>query len=272
MALGSAYLALVDDATAGYWNPAALSGVKRGAHLMHSERFGGLVDHDFAAVALERFLWFDGFAVSLLRLGVSDIEFTTLQNPVAVLSPLNRPLVASTESSSDYAAYFSGGRRLSDRLDLGASLKLLYRSVANFSAYGFGLDMGLRYRLRPGFVIAATVRDVTTSPVIWDGASDRIEPSLGLGIALSKAVGSGRANFSLGSRTGGDASDAGDPSPLLAGIEYDVGKLALRAGLQEERQTFGVGLRARDELRLDLAYQQHDQLEATYVFSASVGF
>ena len=270
LALGSASLALVDDATAGYWNPAALTGLERSAHLMHSERYAGLVSHDFAAVNVERFLLFDGFSVGILRLGVDDISFTALTDPGAPPSADNRPQVSSTEVSSDYALYLSAGRRASKRLDLGASVKLVYRSVASFSAYGAGLDLGARFRLSPGVAIAAVVRDATTSPISWStGTSDRIRPSVLFAAAITRTVGRGRANLALGAAGGGDAS--GGAAAMLAGMEYDLGKLALRAGLQEERQAFGIGIRAHDMLRLDLAYQQHD-LEATYVFSATTDF
>ena len=271
LALGGADLTLIDDATAGYWNPAALTGLQRSAHLMHSERYGGLVAHDFAAVNVERFPFLDGFSVGVLRLAVGDIHFTTVPDPGAPPSADNRPLVSSTETSSDYALYLSGGRRASDRLDLGISVKLVNRSVASFNAYGAGLDLGARLRLSPAVAVAAVVRDATTSPISWStGTSDRIRPSVLLAASITRTVGRGRANLALGAAGGGHAPGKG--GPMLAGVEYDLGKLALRAGLQEERQAYGIGIRAHDVLRLDLAYQQHDHFEATYVFSATTDF
>ncbi|MCY3760973.1 MAG: hypothetical protein OXH50_06965 [Gemmatimonadetes bacterium] len=270
LALGGAGLTLVDDATARYRNPAAVAGLESSAHLVRSGRSGGLVSHDFAAVNVERFLLFDGFSVGILRLSVGDIPFTALPDPGAPPSADNRPLVSSTEVSSDYALYLSGGRRASERLDLGASVKVVYRSVASFSAHGAGLDLGARFRLTPEVAIAAVLRDATTSPISWNtGTSDRVRPSLLLAAAITRTVGRGQANLALGAAGGGDASS--EAVPMLVGAEYDLGKLALRAGLQEERQAYGIGIRAHDMLRLDLAYQQHD-LEATYVFSATTDF
>ena len=272
LALGGAYVALVDDATAGYWNPAALTGTKRTLHIMHSQRFAGLVSHDFAAVNFNEFLFFNGFSIGFLRLGVNDIAFTTLPNPTAPVSADNRPQIASTESSSDYALYVSGGHRLSERLDAGISVKLLYRNVASFTAYGTGLDVGARFRLNQHVIVAAVVRDVTTTPIVWNtDTTDRIRPSLNFGISFSRDLGSGIANIAIGSRAGGDAKNH-SADPLLAGVEYDLGKLSLRAGLQEGQQTLGVGIKARGALQLDVAYQRHDDLEATYVFSATTTF
>ncbi len=82
----------------------------------------------------------------------------------------------------------------------------------------------------------------------------------------------GRTSLAIGSRAGGDAEDQSGAGPINAGIEYEHGHLALRAGLEDNRQAFGVGLQVHERLQLDVAFQQHDELEDTYLFSASVGF
>lgn len=274
MALGNAYVALVDDATAGYWNSAALSDVQENtAYLMHADRFSGLLNQDFVAVALPGFSLLHGFSASLLRLGVEDIEFTTLQDPSAALGPDNRPVVSSTETSADYALYLSGGRRLGERLDIGVSLKGIYRTVSSFSAYGFGADVGLRYRLATGITLAANLRDITTTPIIWNtDTTDRIRPSVNLGVAVTHTVGGGRTSLAIGSRAGGNAKDQSGAELINVGIEYEYQRLALRAGLEDDRQAFGIGLRPHDRLQLDVAFLQHDELEDSYLFSASLEF
>src|SRR5205809_6290429 len=53
LGLGGAYAALAHDVTAGYWNPAGLSAMMYPEiTLMHDERFGGLINYDYAAFAL----------------------------------------------------------------------------------------------------------------------------------------------------------------------------------------------------------------------------
>lgn len=273
LALGNASVALTDDATATYWNPAALAGLdRRQAHLTHAERFSGLVDQDYIALALPGPL-FDGIGIGLLRLGVGDIQFTTLQDNSRPIGPDNRPLVASTESSADYALYISAGHRLHERLSLGLSAKLIYRSVGPFSAYGVGLDLGARYALAPGLVAAATLRDATTTPVTWDtDASDRIQPSLLLGLSYTRSLAGGAVTAAFASRSGGDASSQDDAAPLQGGIEYAFKKLALRVGFEEDRTSFGLGLALSRSLDIDLAYLQHDALEATYLLSTGFRF
>ena len=264
---------MADDATAGYWNSAGLA-VRPAtrAHFMHAERFEGLVDQDFAAFTF-RGPWLDAMAVSILRLGVDDIQFTALQDPGSPIGPDNRPLVAATVSSADYAVYLSGARRFGDRLCVGASLKTIYRTVDTYTAYGFGVDVGLRYELGPGLLLGANLRDLTTTPIVWDtDTTDRILPSASVGLAYVRPMAGGRATLAVGSHAGGDADDVGNGEPLRAGLEFEHGKVALRAGLDESRQSFGLGFQAHPKLRVDVAYLQHDELEATYLVSAVVGF
>jgi uncharacterized protein UPF0164 len=273
LALGGAYVALADDATAGYWNPAGLVDVRqRQLHVMHAERFAGMVAHDCLALARAAQRG-RGFGLSLLRLGVDDIPFTELEDPSRPLSAANRPLVVATETSSDYALYLSYGRRLRTRLSLGASVKGIYRTVGSYSAYGFGLDLGLRLRLHRAISVAAVVRDATSTPIVWNtNTTDSIHPSLLLGVACTAPLAAGQLTALIASRSGGNASDAGDQQPLSAGLEFAYAQIALRAGLDEGRQSFGVGLQPHARIQLDLAYAQHDELESIQQFSAAFRF
>ena len=54
LALGSAFSAVADDITAGYWNPAGLvQNRSKSVAFMHSERFGGLISYDYLAYSQE---------------------------------------------------------------------------------------------------------------------------------------------------------------------------------------------------------------------------
>ncbi len=272
-ALGSAYVALADDATAGYWNAAGLSALnRRQVHLTHSEHFSGLIQRDFVAIAQPGRL-LHGMALSLVRMGINHIHFTELPDPLQSPSIDNRPRIASTEQSADYALYLSGSRRLGAHLSLGLSTKVIYRHVASFKAYGFGLDLGMRYQLSPQLALAATVRDLTTTPIVWNtDSTDRIQPALLLGLAYAIPMAGGQTTALLATRSGGDAADAADNPPFNAGVEYRHSYITLRAGWEEGRQAFGLGLTPYRNLDLDFAYLQHNALEATYQLSASFHF
>src|ERR1700674_1822463 len=53
LGMGGAYVSIANDVTAGYWNPGALSSINYPQFsLMHDERFGNLVNYDYASVAI----------------------------------------------------------------------------------------------------------------------------------------------------------------------------------------------------------------------------
>jgi hypothetical protein len=236
---------------------AALEG--RQLHLTHEQRFG-LVDVDFVALALPG-TRLGNVAFSLLRVGVADIPFTTLQDPSQPIGSDNRPVILSKESSADYALYLSSGRRLHRRLEVGAASSALQQCEQRL----FGLTR-VRLRLQawpwpPTCATATTIfwsTDTTDHPAprcswVWPG------PSAGRGRATAVLASGGRRG-----RIGA--------APLEAGLDYGFKNIALRAGLEEERRAFGLGLQPHQRLTLDLAYLEHDGLDPTYRVSAGFRF
>jgi len=69
---------IVNDVTAGYWNPAGILGIKNGSEigLMHAEYFAGIAKYDFIGFA-KKIDSTQAFAVSMLRFGVDNIPNTT---------------------------------------------------------------------------------------------------------------------------------------------------------------------------------------------------
>ena len=170
LAMGGAQVASTNDGTAGYWNPAGLTGVKEypSVHLMHAEYFAGIGKYDYGSIAIplkdERRV----VALSILRFAVDDIPNTLfLVEPDGSVNYNN----IRTFSSADYGFLMSYAQKLVDeedrQLSFGGNVKLIHRKVGSFaSAWGFGLDAGIQYRsnrLRLG----ATARDVTTTFNAW---------------------------------------------------------------------------------------------------------
>ena len=170
LAMGNAQVATAKDATAGYWNPAGLTGVKDNpnAGIMHAEYFAGIAKYDYASLAIpvqnnKRTLGF-----SLLRFAVDDIPNTLfLVEPDGSINYNN----VQTFSSADYAFLFSFAQNLKEtknkRISFGANAKVIYRKVGKFaSALGFGLDAGVQMhgnQWRLGLV----ARDITTTFNAW---------------------------------------------------------------------------------------------------------
>jgi hypothetical protein len=166
LGMGKVQVSLATDATAGYWNPAALTNLQArydGA-LMHSELFSGVVKNDYASFAMP----LDDKTVvgaTLLRSGVDNIADTrALINEYGQIQ-YDRITYFSV---ADYALLLSYARKLGpEGLSVGANAKLIYRNVGSYAnAYGFGIDAGVQYN-HGGWRLGLTARDITTTFNAW---------------------------------------------------------------------------------------------------------
>lgn len=170
LAMGGAQVASVQDGTAGYWNPAGLTGVEDQAqvNLMHAEYFAGIGKYDYLSVAIPTANNKRTIGVSALRFAVDDIMNTLfLVEPDGSVNYNN----IQAFSSADYAFLFSLAQKLkeTDTKDIGFGLnaKVIHRSVGSFAkAWGFGLDAALQIKSGDWhFGIAG--RDITTTFNSW---------------------------------------------------------------------------------------------------------
>ncbi len=146
LAMGNAQTAVVNDATAGYWNPAGLLKIKKRYEvaLMHSEQYGGVAKYDFASFATP----VDSnshIGLSVIRFGVDDIPDTRFLYDANGNINYNN---VKFFSAADYAFLVSYARKIRQikGLSMGANFKVIYRNAGNFAnAFGFGLDAGLQY-------------------------------------------------------------------------------------------------------------------------------
>ncbi|MBI3195798.1 MAG: PorV/PorQ family protein [Ignavibacteriae bacterium] len=200
LGLGGAYVALANDATSAYWNPAGLSKLQYPQiSLMHDERFAGLVNYDFAAIALpfgER----TTFGVSAIRLGVDNIpntQFAGLDANGNLLPPdqvqnFSRidPSRVTYFNAADWAFYFSYAKQQSEDFSYGANLKIIRRDQDEGFATGIGFDAGAQYRATENFFLGMTVQDITTTLIAWNtGRNEFLTPTLKLGGAYIQPIG-----------------------------------------------------------------------------------
>ncbi|MDQ6610170.1 MAG: PorV/PorQ family protein [Bacteroidota bacterium] len=170
LAMGSAQVASVQDGTAGYWNPAGLTGVKDHPqlNLMHAEYFAGIGKYDYASLVIPTAGNKRTIGLTALRFAVDDIMNTLfLVEPDGSINYNN----IQAFSSADYAFIFSLAQKLKEatnkNISFGINAKVIHRSVGSFAkAWGFGLDAGLQIQANKWrFGIAA--RDITTTFNSW---------------------------------------------------------------------------------------------------------
>src|SRR5687768_16990144 len=78
LAMGSAQVASVKDGTAGYWNPAGLTGVQDhpSVNLMHASYFSNIAKYDYGSVAIPVSDNKRTLGLSILRFAVDGIPNT----------------------------------------------------------------------------------------------------------------------------------------------------------------------------------------------------
>lgn len=170
LAMGGAQIASAKDATAGYWNPAGLTGVKDNPNigLMHAEYFGGIAKYDYLSAGIPIQDNKRALGISILRFAVDDIPNTLfLVEPDGSINYGN----VQTFSSADYAFLLSFAQNIKQsenkNISFGLNAKVIYRKVGKFaSAWGFGLDAGLQIHGEKwhGGIVA---RDITTTFNAW---------------------------------------------------------------------------------------------------------
>ena len=181
LAMGGAQVATVDDATSGFWNPAALTSVQNNSSmtLMHADYFSGIGKYEFASVAIPTSNKNRTVGISFIRFGVDDIPNTLyLVNADGSINYNN----ISSFSSADYALLLSYAQRATIKkteFSVGGNAKIIYRKVGTFAqAWGFGFDVAAQMK-KDHWHLGAILRDVTTTFNAWSfNFSDRDKQQL----------------------------------------------------------------------------------------------
>jgi len=170
LGMGAAQVASVSDGTAGYWNPAALTGVQDfpSINLMHASYFDNIGKYDYGSVAIPVNDNRRTLGLSVLRFAVDDIPNTLfLVEPDGSINYGN----ITTFSSADYAFLFSFAQKIRDDDDVktsfGVNAKVIYRKVGHFAtAWGFGIDAGFKMQ-KDRWGLGIVAKDLTTTFNAW---------------------------------------------------------------------------------------------------------
>lgn len=175
LGMSNAMTSVVNDVTAAYWNPAALTDIEYRYQFsfQHAAYFGGIANYDYVGAALA--VDTDShLGLAVIRLGIDDIPDTRL-----LFDDQGRIDYSRIDffSSSDVAFVLSYarsvglifGRQFSEGggLTFGVNFKVIRRKIGPFaSAWGFGLDASAKYRVN-NWDIGIMVRDITTTFNAW---------------------------------------------------------------------------------------------------------
>lgn len=168
LAMGGANVAQTRNVNSVYWNPSGLAHTEYPeVAYMHAERFAGIVSFDFAAIAYP-VSHNSTVGLSFFRSGVNDIKNTLNAWDAERNQPKANPESYITSfSAADMAFLLSYARRLNQRFTVGASGKIIRRTIGDFAdAWGYSFDAGAQWR-GDRFMIGVQLQDLSTMLQSW---------------------------------------------------------------------------------------------------------
>lgn len=174
-AMGNTNVAVVNDATAGYWNPAGLLNIntKYDIGAMHNEYFAGISKHDFIGLAT-RLDSNTVLGLSYIRYGIDNIPDTRFlfdsdgNTNNNIYGPVDYSKIRYFSATDNaFLLSFAKKSRFVKGLNWGGNFKIIYRNVGQFAnAWGFGLDGGMQYKIK-SWQLGAVLRDGTSTYNFW---------------------------------------------------------------------------------------------------------
>jgi len=145
---GGAYVAVANDISAGYWNPAGLG-------LMTVPEIGGM----YSLLSLDRQYNYAAGAYPLGSFGTFGVSWINY-NVGNVEARNGSGTVTGELANSENALLFSFGKQVAPAFALGANAKMLFHSLAGSSASGMGFDLGARIMPSERFALGASVQNL----------------------------------------------------------------------------------------------------------------
>lgn len=256
LAMGGAFVAVADDATAVSWNPAGLAqiGDTRLAG-MSTDLFGKGLTHQYI-----------GAVTTFANLGVGLAwERASVTDQIVD----GEGGLGEAFTWTEQAIIGSLATNVMDVAKAGANVKYyMADNGIDDSASGFGFDLGLLVSLGDMFVLGVNATDLAGSTLSWDGgATDVISGLYTAGLAMKLAA----DKLILATDVDFDGSNLGDTH---VGVEFKViDELALRGGVvltdnfQSYYFTVGAGINVAG-LYVDAAYVIDEPVGNTLVLSA----
>ena len=288
LGMGSAFVAVADGSISSYWHPAGLGRLEYPEiHLMHAERFSGVIKYNFAVVAVP-YKTDSGIAIGLMRLGIDDIPITALKNPDLPIGAVfeddngkrvhNIPYIDHNVSDVEYAGYFSYSKRWRSNRWIGGNVKLIRKSVGKNSAWGLGFDIGVLMPVYRQLNFGINIQDVTSTLIAWNtGNKELIRPNLKWGFSYLFQI----SNFSFLPAMDMDTRFEGREFAAqqhIGSISFDShfgletayrNVIFLRIGADIGQFAAGAGIQL-PKLRFDAAFLSHQDLGDTYRIAMTV--
>lgn len=258
--VGRAFVTNADDASAPYWNPAALKNVQQMQFTaMYMPLYGDWFGADYT---------YFGFVYPTLSAGAFGLGYTHVGTTFDLYDAQSRPGGEGNASESQLLISYAAQRHLHylfGTLAVGASFKYNRQVVDPFAATAPGMDLGFHYTpdAWPDFALGLNLQDIVGGSYRLDNADDTIDRTILAGAGYTKHFESGAA---LRMMVQYDSPQRADPR-FHVGAEYMFTKfISLRAGFDDGTATFGLGVGVTD-YGLDYAFYSKADAGSTQSFS-----
>jgi len=256
LAMGGAFVAVADDATAMLWNPAGLA-------QLNDTRIGGMSTDLFGMGITHQFV---GAVTTFANFGIGlGWERASVAGQVVDEDGIAGDMFTWNEQ----AILGTLATNIMDIGLAGANVKYyMADSGLGDTADGFGFDLGLLVNLGDMFAIGVTATDLGGTTVNWvDGSQDVVSGLYKAGMAMKLVDGM----LVLAADMDFDGTDLGDAH---VGMEFNIIKeLALRGGVvltngfQDYYFAVGAGINVAG-LYVDAAYMLEETIGNTLILSA----
>lgn len=141
-AMGEVFVAVSDDASATYWNPAGLAWLKNRELQLHHNAWIADLSHDYLSIVLP-FSGFGTIGISVTTLMMGKLEYLTVDDPAT----RQREDTASSVffNAMDLAFGVSYARMFTDKLSAGITIKTVQQRIWDMSASAVAFDFGTFY-------------------------------------------------------------------------------------------------------------------------------
>ena len=294
-AMGGAYVAVVNDATAMYWNPAGIAKINSFEAAFSNTKWIADLSFNYAAAALA----LEGFGtlgVNATFLTMDPMERTTINQPDGT---------GELFDAGSYAFGVSYARSLTDQFSIGFNAKYINERLYHSTANGFALDVGTLFDTQfEGLKLGMSISNYGTKMQL-DGRDMQIQadvdasqagnnPNINaqlktdafdlplnfrVGVSMDVLKGAANSNLIL-------SADALHPSDdvesVNVGGEYTFNEMiSLRAGYKglgastEQGLNFGAGIRYMIDggtvFHFDYSFIEFGVFSTVHMFSIGLG-
>lgn len=277
-AMGDAFVAVANDASALYWNPAGLTQFNEHQVIFSHNKWVVDINHDFIG-GVYHLDETNTFGVSLTSLSMDEMKVTTEYAPFGT---------GEYFGFSDIAIALSYSRKMTDQFSFGGTVRYIEETLDKLKMRGFMIDLGTFYWTGLGstrFAVTVTNFGNDLAPdgeVILVGSRTKSDwqsfspPTMfRIGFALEPYQDDEHIiTTSIQLNHPNDNSEN-----ISTGFEYSWNKTVfLRGGykfnVEEQNFTFGAGVNAPisiAQFSLDYAYSNFSRLGSAHRFSIILG-